>query len=373
MVFIISFMTSGCWNYKEVGDLWMVAGAAIDWDSKENKYVLTAEIVKPTGGKEAQMISTIVSTKSDTLFDAVRKNISSTGRKLYWAHTSVLIISDSVARIGLIPIIDCINRGGEFRSNIWFAVSRQSTAKEILETKTKLQDSVSMHIADIFKGQKQSSNFLQSEMWFFQKDLADEGISPVLSTIRIVNSDGEFIPQLYGAAVFKKDKLVGYIDETDTKSLLFIKDEVKGGDIVVKNVGNTKMKVTLEILKNETTLTPQIQGGNITMNVMVKTNVGITEIHGSENILTADGLTLLKAEGNKIIREQIERTIDKIQKDYDSDVFGFGKKTQKKMPATWKKLEPNWDDTFRNINTNINVDIHVINSAGSYKPVTVGD
>lgn len=57
MIFTISFMLVGCWNYRETGDLWMVAGAAIDLDRDDNKYVLTTEIVKPTVGKDVQMIS----------------------------------------------------------------------------------------------------------------------------------------------------------------------------------------------------------------------------------------------------------------------------------------------------------------------------
>lgn len=373
MIFIISFIFLGCWNYRETGDLWMVAGAAIDWDNEDNKYVLTTEIVKPSGGKEIQMISQTISIKSDTLFDTMRKAISVSGRRLYWAHTSILIVSDPIARRGLVPILDLLSRGGEFRSNIWIAVSRENTAKELLETKLKLYDATSLQLAEILKAQKNSSNFLNSEAWYFNKDFADEGISPVLSTIKMVKSNGEFTPQIYGAAIFKKDKLIGYIDEMDTKGLLFVRNDLKGGVIVVKNVANTTMNVSLEILKSKTTITPQIQDENISMTINVKTYVAISEMEGSINLLSNEGLINLKNDANKTIKAQIKKIIDKAQNDFDSDVLGFGKKIQKKAPNTWKKLEPNWDETFKSLKTNVNVDVSIISSSTSYTPVTVGD
>lgn len=303
----------------------------------------------------------------------MRKGISLSGRKLYWAHTSILIISDSIARQGLVPILDVLNRGGEFRANILLTVSREDTARELLETKMKLYDSTSFQLADTLKSQKNSSDFIDSEMWYFQKDFTNEGISPVLSTVKIVKSNGESIPQIYGAAVFKKDKLIGYIDEMDTKGLLFARNGLKGGILIVNNVANTKMKVSLEILKSQTTITPQIQDGKIYMNMNVKTDVAITEIDGAENILSNEGLMKLKNDANKTIKAQIQKIIDKTQNDFDSDILGFGKKIQKKAPTAWKKLQPNWDETFKSVKTNINVDVSIISSSTSYAPVPGGD
>ena len=204
----------------------MVAGAAIDWDSKEEKFIVTAEIIKPKGGRETEMVAEVITFKSVTLFDAMRRAISISGRKLYWAHTYVLIISDTVARQGIMPILDLLTRGAEFRYNIWLAVSKENTAGKILASKPKLYDSVSFQLADVFKAQKSSSYFLNSEAWYFIKDYTGEGISPVLSAVKLYDNNGKQIPNLSGGAVFKKDKLVGYMDEIDAKSLLIVKNEL---------------------------------------------------------------------------------------------------------------------------------------------------
>jgi spore germination protein KC len=373
IIFIISFTFSGCWNYREVEDTWIVAGTAIDWDKQAKKYIITAEVLKPKGGKETQMISNVISLKGDTLFDAMRNGVAISGKKLYWAHAQILVISNSIARQGMIPILDLLNRGGEFRSNIDLAVSKENTAKEILETKMNLYDAISFQLGETFKAQEHSSTYMDSEAWYFQQDFFNEGISSVLSTVKIVKTNNETVPQIDGAAVFKKDKLIGYIDGIDTKSLLFVRNNLKGGAIAVKNVANTNVNVSLEILENKTTITPQIENGNITMDINVKTSVGITEIEGVEDFLSDEGRMKLKTAANATIKKQIEKLIKKTQDNFDSDILGFGKKIQKKMPSTWKKLEPNWDEIFKEVKTNINVDVSITSSSGSYMPIPVGD
>ncbi|WP_438825873.1 Ger(x)C family spore germination C-terminal domain-containing protein [Neobacillus drentensis] len=37
-----------------------------------------------------------------------------------------------------------------------------------------------------------------------------------------------------GAAVFKKDKLIGWMDETETRGILWLRNEIEGGVISIK-------------------------------------------------------------------------------------------------------------------------------------------
>lgn len=370
---LMSVTYLGCWNYKEVEELWMVAGAAIDWDMQDNKYNITAEIVKHRGGREVQMLSELISFKSDTLFDAMRKGISKSGRMLYWAHTNVIIISEHVARQGILPILDIVLRSKDFRTNMRLAVSKENTAAEILKTKPAIYDVTSFQISETYKAQKNVSSFVDSQIWYFQKDYSNEGISAITSAIKISRTNNEIIPQLYGTAVFKKDKMIGYIDDIDTKSLLLIRNNLKGGVIVLKDVSNTNTNTSLEILSSKTTLKPQIENGHISMNISAIVNVAIPEIDGAVNILNDDGRKKLKNDASILIEKQLKELIKKAQNNFDSDFLGFGKAIQKKLPKEWKKLQPDWDENFKNIKTNINIEVNLISSYGSYKPVIVGD
>src|SRR4051794_8513459 len=89
---------SGCWNYREIEKLGIVAGMAIDRDPKDQRYILTVEIASPTPGeKSGGSNSEIYETRGTTMFEAVRNLIIETGRKAYWSHSKVIIIGRSIA------------------------------------------------------------------------------------------------------------------------------------------------------------------------------------------------------------------------------------------------------------------------------------
>lgn len=374
LILLTSFTFTGCWNYKEVNDIWVVSGLAIDWDKENGKYIVSAEIIKPKSDKGSTNISEVISFSSYTIFDAMRKFISISGRKLYWSHCYILIVSEETAKHGISQIIDIVSRSDEFRSNIILVISKEETAKEILERKMKVFDITSFELDAIFKSQENLSTYYNSEMWNFRKDYVDEGISPILSAVKLTESNSEYLPQVYGCAVFKKDKFVGYLDDIETESLLFIRNNIKGGDIPIKNLNNTNSSVTLEIQNNKTELKPEIKNNEITMNIKIKLYVAIPEMGGTQNLITENGLREIKECTNKKIKDQLTGLIKKCQNDYNLDVLGYGKVIQKKMPDKWKSLEPQWNKKyFSKVKSNITVETSIISSYRIYKMITGGE
>ena len=51
---LIIVTTSGCWNYREVDNLYVVAGCALDKGQTE-RYSMTAEFIYISGGKDTKM------------------------------------------------------------------------------------------------------------------------------------------------------------------------------------------------------------------------------------------------------------------------------------------------------------------------------
>lgn len=373
LLITIPFFLTGCWNYKEINDIWMVAGASIDWNEQEQKYTLTAEIAKTSSGKIATSLSKNITFSSSTIFDAMRRGITYSGRKLYWGHTSIIVLSDSFARKGIIPVIDLVHRGSEFRPNLAFIISKERTAKEILNKKMNLYDAASFELTDILENKNSVSTYVDSEFWTFKDELTGEGISPVLSTVNIVKQNNKDILHVSGAGVFKKDKLIGYIDDFEAKSLLIIKNQLKGGVIPLKNVANSDTNVSLEVLNCKTKLKPSIKGNTITMNVKVKLGVGIAEIEGTKDFISEPGFKSLKAAVDKTIKPELYKLIYKAQTEFDSDILGYGRAIQVNYPKQWKKLSKNWDQDFKAVKTNISIETKVITSYRSYKTISVGD
>ncbi len=373
--FIISIsmlILSGCWNYREINDVNIINGAAIDSFEEKDEYVLSVEIVKPLAGQDFKLEADVISEKGKSIFDAARNMIAHSGKKGYWPHAKVFIISQDIAKKGVVDVIDFINRDAEVRSDIWLLISQEKTAKQILESSTKLHSTMSAHLEDKLKNKDSVSKFQAIELHQFLKDLAAEGISCTVPLAHITK-EKEAVPTIFGMGVFKEDKLVGDINGIETMNTILIKDELKSGVLIVKNVDNTNTDCTLEIFKTKTKVKPVIKDGNIVMKIDSKLDVGIAEIIGSEDLISEPGRKKLKAEAEETLKIEMLKTIKRVQKDYASDIFGFGNNIYRNMPNEWKKIKGDWDEIFSHLKVDVNVEVNIKGSALTSKPIKVGD
>ena len=368
-------LLSGCWNYREIERLAIVSGLAVDKDENSGEYLLTTEIVdvKETMGKTT-LTSKKIDSKGKTILDAIRNMIKISGKKLYLSHAKVFVISQDVAKENIVPIIDWISRDHETRIDIDLLISKEKTAKELLSQQSVTTDIRALEMNFMLDANKSLAKSPKVGTYEFINTLESEGISPTLPAIGITTSENKETSELSGTAIFKKEKLVGFLDEEESKYLLFIRDKIKGGLLSINmSENNPKDKVTLEIFKNKTKIKPVYSGENISINISIKTEVTIEENDTSINNIDEKGRAKLKNESEKFLEKQIGDLIKKVQNEFDSDIFGFGAKIKAEMPHLWKVIKDDWDDIFKDLDVVVNAQIDIRNSGITSKPIEVGD
>lgn len=374
-IFIINSITlTGCWNYKEVDDLATIAGIAFDKNDK-GKYVITAEIVGFQGsGRDTKIKSKLIESYGDTIVDATRNLLKIISPRPYYGHLEVVIISQKVAQEGIIDILDSLNRYREVRLTLDILVSEGKTAKEILDSQIITLEIHSFDIQKMLDSQIALSKVPRAKVYEIVNALSGEGISPVLPAIRLTENQGEKTTELSGSAVFNKDKLIGFLNGDETKSLLFIRDKIKGGVLVVKkSPENGSANVTLDIKKNKTKVKPVNSNGKESINIKINTIVDLFEYNLKQNLLDEKGSLILKRDSEKMLKTNIENLILKVQKDYEADVFGFGNTIYRDMPLLWKKIKSDWNNIFRSLDVNVSVNIDIRNLGLISKPIKKGD
>ncbi|WP_242833773.1 Ger(x)C family spore germination protein [Desulfosporosinus sp. OT] len=365
---------SGCWNYQEIDRLVLVAGIAIDKSETDDQYLLTVETVDIKGGGESEMNSNTITVAGDTLFDAEKNMSSISGKKLYFAHARVAVLSQDVAKEGAVKVIDWLARNVELREDIEVLVSQARTAKEILETGSKVDQIISFELDRVLKNEKRIANAPEKELWKLISDLEGSSISAVLPAVSLKEVNSRILPSVMGTAVFKKDKLVGFLNGDDTKDLLFIQDKVNGGSLVQNGGGtNNGSKVSLKIFKNTTKLKPIEKDGNLEMAIDIKTTAAIDEIAGSENYIDEPGRLMLEKSAEETLKRSIEDLVKEVQTKYNSDIFGFGAKVKADRPGVWKEIGTMWEDQFKNLKVSVHPEITIKNSAALSQPIKIGD
>ncbi len=363
-------LVSGCWNYREVNDVNIVTGLAIDYDSKAKQYILSSEIIdfSVEGGH-----GEVISIRGKTLFDAIRNMISKSGKKLYFGHAKVFIISEEVAEKGLVPIMDLIYRDAELRSDMWLLVSDETAASDLLNVAiTELETVNSFHLEKNMKSQKYLSKTYTILQWRLVQDIYAEGISPAIPLVRLSKRDGKLGTEVKGTAVFRGDKMVGVLDENETKLFLILKKlNQLGLWIIEPKIMEEQYKVTLEMFNCDTNISvvPTDIGPKILVDI--QSHTGIAEVGGTVDILEENAFKQLEKQSEMQIKQDTEDFIKRVQTEYKSDIFGFGKLIKKRMPKYWKEHKGDWNELFSSLPVEVTVDIIIRSSSLTYKPIKI--
>lgn len=376
-ILILSFMIllSGCWNYREIDRLAIVSGLAIDKNHINNKFMLTAEIVDLLGSlTEGNVKAKRIEAEGETVVDAVRNMIKVSGKRLYWSHTKVIIVSEDVAKEGIKPIIDFISRNNEPRLTINMFISRKKTAKELLNQQSVTTNIRAFEMEYMLMGNNSLSKSMKVDTSELVDIMSGKGISSYLPALDITLNDEKKTATLSGLAVFKKDKLIGFLNEEDTKYFLFLKNKIKGGLLVIPmNDEKSNDKVTLEIFKNKTKIKPIYTKEKLLMKVDINTEFSIKEEDTNINYMSKENRNILKKETEVYLQKNIEKVIKKVQEDFDSDIFGFGRIVMIDMPSLWKNIEKDWNKIFKTLEVEINAKVNIKDGGLVSKPVQVGD
>lgn len=362
------FLLSGCWNYREIEELVIVGGAAIDKDDN-GQYQITVETIQIASGTDSEITSKPITITGKTIFDAARNYISQTGKKLYWSHAKTLILSEEVAKEGIIKLLDWFERDSETRSDINILISKEKSAKEILTGEKAESEIKALELDETLKNQDSLGKSPRITLWKVINDIAAPGISAILPVVEIKNG----MSQNMGTAIFRKDKLIGFLDEEQSQTLLFIRNQIKGGLLIIEDTNN-KFPISMEIFKNITKIEPKMKNNNITFHIKLDTTLALDELGGTSNYLDdEESLHKLKKDIEDMLNNRVKSLVALIQSEYRSDIFGFGGIMREEDFKHWKQVENDWENHFEKATVNVTSNVRIKNSGMLADPLKIGD
>lgn len=358
------FISTSCWDYVDVERHAIVVGFAIDKDTRTNDYILTVEIARPEAGQNtAKYMSDIYESTGSTIFEAVRNLIEIVGKKTYWAHASIGILSKAVVSEDITPILDFLYRDPEPRPDIYILISKKETAKEIFETAHNPDDLMTSKLEYIIENQDNISKYPKTYIKDLTENLESEEKAIIIPLIDIKKVDDKISPEVNGSAVLRYDKVVGYLTGEETQYALWIMGELKGGLLVVQNIAKSNNNISFEIIRNKTKVDTEYTNDEPRMKVHIVTTVDIGEVSGNINFQKEEEKEKLREEAEKVMKSKLEYIVKKMKTEYKSDIFDFGNKISINNKSIWKKLKPKWNEDFGSLPVDIKVDLMIKGSA----------
>ena len=369
---------SACWNQKELTDLAFVMALGID-KGENDMYQVSFQLVNPAnvssaqnGGGQGLPIAVYKST-GRTLTEAARNATKKVSRRLYYAHTNLLVISEEVAREKnlLLNLLDAFNRDPEFRTTTDLVIARDSTAEELVTTLTILDK---LPIMKITKEIKATEAMLGENITVTIDDFMDgilsTGKEPIINGYKLegIKEKAKLAENLQktttdaylaadGLAVIKDGALIEWIESKKARGVIWVLDRAKSTDITLSWEGK-KNAISMVPIRSKTKVATAFKNGKPIINIKIENEGWISEANAAIDLMDPKTINKIEKLVEKTITKEVLASVKEAQK-LKCDIFGFGEGVHKANPKLWKKLEGNWNDYFADLEVNVQVDSYV--------------
>ncbi len=369
------FFFTGCYNYRELNQLAITS--AIGIDKTEDGYKVTVQVINTqkqgsgsnSSGEQPQFF--VYENEGKTLQEAFRYLILESPRRLYVNHTVLLLMSEEVARDGILNVLDLFFRDSEFNKQFLTAVVKESSARDVLTILTPLETLNSKNLKDSiltdskFLGVAEEIS-LENFMDHYLNDKKD-GILPVIELIgnaeegdkedNLKQSAPKNSLILSAMAVFKEDKMVGYLTEDESLITSYLKDKIHNTIITgsCEDGGN----VAVEIVKSKTKF--DVGKDSNKLKISVESSGNINEITCQMDLTKNETIQKLEEYFEDQLKDQLFKTISSVHEQFNSDIFAFEDMFYKKNPSNYYKLKEEYKEEFlKNIDYEIEVKINLL-------------
>ena len=366
------------------------------WDSPdvggeiERRLQLTVQIMKPSGMSTGERGTTLerpfwtVSITGRTLFECVRGLSEVSPRSLYWPHNRWLLLGEEYAKGGVARLLDFWERDQETRRRAVLGVVKDGRAWDLLQVESELERVPSEFGREtLLNASKKSSSIVWTSVNDFVVALASEGIDPIALRVEaipyaypyeitgdVTREEVKATARLSGAAVFRSDKLVGWLDGREARGYNWVVGKVKSALLVVEAPERSiepepgASLIGLEIIGAKGAFKPKItdDGRSIGIAVKISAEANFADVQPYVDSYSDSELwTITERRLEEVIRNEVMAAITKAQ-ELRADIFGFGRGVYRADPKLWKQVKDRWYEIFALMEPEIEVSAKVVRS-----------
>ncbi|WP_169082199.1 Ger(x)C family spore germination protein [Paenibacillus sp. PL91] len=367
---IAMLLQTGCWSKDEIEDLSISVGMALDVADetpieqkmsklgsnyrKKDFITYTLQIVdKQSEAKSGDTKSDAtvkpyvnISETGDSLFEMIREFAVRLERPVIGQHLKVIVINDKLSRrYSMNNLLSFMLRDNDIRPNCLVVMS-SGTSRSVLEAKG---NSIipSFRLIGMVDNRYRTLKILPPMSLSRLEGKMNSKSSYLLQNV--IASDGEV--KFSGAAVIKgkTQKFKGRLSEEELLGVTWLTGKGKGGPVKSYDP-KTKQMITYELKSMKSKIVSHIKNGEISFHVNMESEGRLIEewLVANEPI---DNEFQKRAEqtAEKEVRRLVKLGLHKIQKEYKTDVVGFGTRLRIQHPKEWKKVKDDWDNEFSRI------------------------
>lgn len=332
--------------------------------------------------------NTIVQTvEASSILEALDLMNTSTTRKISLVQTKAIVFSEEMAREGVKNYLQPIARFRETRRIMQLIVCRGNAQDFIKENRTSIGDSVAkaMELASLqsdytgYFPRTPFQDFYTAVISTYRqpfaiyaginnykhlKPIKADSSSPLKPQYEILPGDiprqGDRKLEMLGTAVFNGDKMVGTLCSYETRYLMMITSSFKRGIITIEDKNSPQDAIPLDIrLGRKTKIITHFENSIPVIEIKINIEADVGAIQSKIPYEKLKNIGDLNNQIESTIKKGVEETIKKAQTEWNTDIFGFGKKFARNFYTTTKFEEYNWLKHFKDAKVIVEVDANV--------------
>lgn len=413
-------MLTGCWDRLDPENMAFIMAIGVDTGPKNN-YIYTFAIAMPkassgaagssgTGsGQSSNKVVTIFSEEGASLSAALLTSQSFVARRLTLIHSKAFILGEGLARQGILPVIGEVVRNTEFRRNVNILTTKGRAQEYMHYIKPKMENDINLwfeleldphNIGAITPKQARFHDFIldleqpgsgaTSILTAARPDI-DKGtenlqdgdsardsnsIQPLASEHEAgdLPRDGEVPIDFFGSAVYKGQKLRGFLTGIETKTLNMLRGEFEKTVWEFRDPSDPKLNISINMnsLQNKVMHAKRVDDHiQVTFNITMEgdllgsvSNVDYTQPENTKKLEAAIGEQLT---------DRASKLLNKVLYKWEVDCFHIGHQIRGSFPTLQDWYAYKWRDHIHTAKYDLNIRFKMKTYGDQVGPVIEGD
>lgn len=371
---LLFLLLTGCWDRRELDNIAIVSGMAIE-QGEDKAFTLTVEAINASElnpSLSKGLAPTITFTLSGlTMGELLNKmNIEGT-RELNFSHARTLVIDEKLAREeGVSRFLQFLEKSGQVRNDFQIIIAKDVSAKDLITTTYPVQKVPSMKMFQQFETlREQWGGVPESTLTDFVLSLTSPGKQPIIAAATIqgnpqkgkkVENNTELeLPAMItyeGIALFKKDRLVGFLPVEEARNVLWIRDLNR---TTVSAPCGEDGYFALRVFNSHSTIDTSYEGNIPKVNVKLVVEGDVFDIQCANPLDSTDTYTSYESTMENHLETKLTKTINKVREEFGIDIFGFGEKMSKQHYKQFKEYKDHWDEQFVNADITVEASVYI--------------
>ena len=365
LLIFLTFICTGCYNYKELNELGIVSAMGISKDG--DLYNLDIQLLNVLDSEKSGLNKspiTVISGQGETIFEAARSMNKKTSKVFFLADVDYVFLDQSVLNDGLDEIMDFLVRDTRLSLNFLVVTSTENKSLDILSSISHFDTNSANNLYDaIMNSETRYGGINSLHVRELINNYYEKGKDTIFPNVYIKDtrkssendsledSKSESYVEVKNMVFFKDKEAIELTDE-ETKGVNFLRNKIKNATLTIECDGGY---FTIETLESKMKLKSKLNIDQLNVNG----NVGAEIVYYGckDNLDNAGVLKSISKKAEKEIESYITKAFNKSKK-YNYDFLGLGNYIYKNNYKYFDFENKDWNkDGLNKLNLKYNIDV----------------